>query len=153
MTIEERLASLGLELPVLGPYEGAFLPGVLVGSLAFLSAQAWTRDGKPVVAGTVGDVVDIETAGEAARRCTLNALAAAKLLIGSLDQIERVVRLSGYVASAPGFDKQSSVLNAASTMLVDIFGEKGRHARTSLGVSGLTGGASVLVELTLEKKR
>ena len=151
-SIERRLVELGLELPTLGPYDGAFLPGVVVGDLVFLSAQAWTEDGRSVVQGAVGDAVDIETAGNAACKCTLNALAAAKLLIGGLDRLERVVRLSGYVMSAPGFDRQSTVLNHASRMLVDIFGEKGRHARTSLGVAGLTGNATVLIELTLQMK-
>lgn len=152
-SIEARIKELGLELPVLGSYDGAFLPGVLVSDILYLSAQAWTKDGASVVRGAVGDAVGIEEAQEAARRCALNGLAAAKMMLGSLDAIERVVRLSGYVVSAPGFEKQSAVLNAASQMLVDIFGENGRHARTSLGVAGLTGGASVLIELTLQKRQ
>lgn len=150
--IEDRLAELGLELPELGAYDGAFLPGVIVGEVVYLSAQAWFEDGKAVVAGPVGSDVDIETAGKAACRCTLNALAAAKMLLGSLDDIEQVVRMSGYVYSAPGLNKQSAVLNEASKMLVDIFGESGRHTRTSVGVAGLTGDASVLIELTIQKK-
>lgn len=152
-SIEKRMAELGLELPEIGPYDGAFLPGVIVGEVVYLSSQAWSEGGKAVVQGPVGDTVDIETAGKAARRCTLNALSAAKMMLGSLDDIEQVIRLTGYVQSAPGFDKQSTVLNDASKMLVDIFGEKGRHTRTSVGVAGLTGNASVLIELTLQKKR
>ncbi len=151
--IEQRLDELGLELPAIGPYDGAFLPGVIVGEVVYLSAQAWNDNGKAVVQGPVGDTVGIETAGEAARRCTLNALSAAKMLLGSLDEVEQIIRLTGYVQSAPGFDKQSTVLNDASRMLVEIFGDKGRHTRTSVGVAGLTGNASVLIELTLQKKR
>jgi enamine deaminase RidA (YjgF/YER057c/UK114 family) len=150
--IEEKLARLGLELPELPPYTGAFLPGVIVGDVVYLSAQAWSQNGRPVVQGAVGQDVDIETAAEAARHCMLNALAAARLLLGSLDNITQIIRLSGYVQSAPGFDKQSTVLNAASELLVELFGESGRHTRTSLGVNGLTGNASVLVELTLQRK-
>lgn len=151
--VEQRMAELGLELPEIGPYDGAFLPGVIVGEVVYLSSQAWSDGGKAVVQGQVGGAVDIETAGKAARRCTLNALSAAKMMLGSLDDIAQVIRLTGFVQSAPGFDKQSTVLNDASKMLVDIFGENGRHTRTSVGVSGLTGNASVLIELTLQKKR
>ena len=150
--IEEKLSALGFELPELPPYNGAFVPGLVIGDVVYLSAQAWSRDGKPVVQGAVGVAVDVDTAAEAARRCLLNALAAAKLLIGSLDNIQQIIRLSGFILSAPGFDKQSTVLNGASELLVQLFGENGRHTRTSLGVAGLTGNASVLVELTLQKK-
>jgi enamine deaminase RidA (YjgF/YER057c/UK114 family) len=150
--VERRLADMGLSLPALPEYSGAFLPGVIVGNLLFMSAQAWTKDGRPVVAGTVGATVEVADAVEVARRCALNGLAAAKMLLGSLDKIDRVVRVVGYVRSAPGFDKQSLVVNGASQFLVDLFGEAGRHARTSIGVVELTGGAAVLIELTLQQK-
>lgn len=150
--VEARLAQLGYELPVLPVYNQAFLPGVMVGDVLFLSAQAWTQDGLPVVRGAVGDTVDVDAAIEAARRCTLNGLAAAKMMLGSLDRIERVVRVVGYVRSAPGFEQQPKVVGGASNLLADLFGESGRHARSSLGVSELGGGASVLIELTLQRK-
>ena len=150
--IERRLAELGLELPTLPEYTQAFLPGVIAGDILFMSAQAWTKDGSPVVGGAVGGEVSVEEAIEAARRCTLNGLAAAKLMLGSLDRIARVIRVVGYVASAPGFQKQPMVVGGASNLLAEIFGEAGRHARSSLGVSELGGGASVLIELTLLKK-
>jgi enamine deaminase RidA (YjgF/YER057c/UK114 family) len=151
--IERRLSDMGLSLPILPEYSGAFLPGVIVGNLLFMSAQAWTKDGRPVVTGTVGGTVELADAIEAARRCALNGLAAAKMILGSLDKIDRVARVVSYVRSAPGFDKQSLVVNGASQFLVDLFGEAGRHARTSVGVIELTGGAAVLIELTLQKKR
>ena len=150
--IERRLAELGLELPTLPEYTQAFLPGVIAGDILFMSAQAWTKDGTPVVRGAVGGEVSVDEAIEAARRCTLNGLAAAKLMLGSLDRIARVIRVVGYVASAPGFQKQPMVVGGASNLLAEIFGEAGRHARSSLGVSELGGGASVLIELTLLKK-
>jgi len=151
-TIEARLADMGLDLPLLPEYSKAFLPGVVVGDLLFMSAQAWTRDGAAVVRGAVGADVDVADAIEAPRRCALNGLAAAKMLIGSLDEIERVVRVVGYVRSAPGFDKQPAVVGGASDFLAELFGEAGRHARTSIGVAELGGGASVLIELTLQRK-
>jgi len=137
---------------VLPEYNQAFLPGVVAGDVLFMSAQAWTRDGVPVVRGAVGDAVSVEDAIEAARRCTLNGLAAAKMMLGSLERIARVLRVVGYIASAPGFQKQPMVVGGASNLLAELFGESGRHARSSVGVAELGGGASVLIELTLQKR-
>lgn len=150
--LEARLGTLGLSLPSLPPYDGAFVPGVVVGDVLFLSAQTWTENGKPRLTGCVDAEVTLEDASEMARRCVLNALAAAKMTVGSLDKVAGVARLVGFVRSAPGFERQSLVLNAASELLVQIFGPPGRHARTSVGVQELTGGATVLIELTLALK-
>ncbi len=150
--LEKRLEALGYALPELPPYTASFAPGVIVGDVLFLSAQAWTEDGKPKVTGCVGAEVSFEQGAEVARRCALNALSAAKLALGSLDRVIGVVRMVGFVRSAPGFDRQAPMLNAASDMLVEIFGPSGRHARTSVGVSELSGGNAVLIEMTLALK-
>jgi enamine deaminase RidA (YjgF/YER057c/UK114 family) len=148
--VDDRLRSLKLDLPVLHTYEGAFVPGVKVGNLVFLSAQGWNKDNQPLLLGRVGAEVSVDQAREAARQCVLSCLAAAKLLLGSLDQVERIVKLNGFVRSAPGFGEQAKVVNAASDLLVEIFGERGRHSRTSLGVAELTGGNAFLLDLVLQ---
>jgi enamine deaminase RidA (YjgF/YER057c/UK114 family) len=107
------------------------------------------KDGVPVFKGKVGKDVTVEDAYEAAKLAALNCLAAAKSVLGTLDRIERVVKVNGYVNSAPGFTEQAKVMNGASDLLAQIFGEKGRHARTSVGVSELPLNISVEVDLVL----
>lgn len=137
MTARERLAELGVTLPPAPKPVATYVPVVVVDGMAYVSGQGPTREGAPVVRGKVGAEVSVEQAYDAARLCALNALAALEGALGSLDRIERFVKLLGFVASAPGFDGQPRVVNGASDLLVEVFGEAGRHARSALGTSQL----------------
>jgi enamine deaminase RidA (YjgF/YER057c/UK114 family) len=146
----ERLADLGLKLPEVVAPVASYRPAVRSGVHVYVSGQLPVVAGNPVPTGTVGADVDIPAAVEMARRCALNGLAAAAEVAGGVDRLVRVVKVVGFVASAPGFTAQSHVLNGASDLLVDIFGESGRHARSAIGVAGLPLGAPVEVEMVLE---
>ncbi len=145
-TAHERLRELGLTLPT--PPEGrrAFLPVRRAGDLLYVSGQTPMLDGALTVRGLVGAEVDEQAAGEAARLCVLNALTRLDAEPGGLDAI-RMVRLTAYVASAPGFFRQPFVVDAASELLVAILGERGEHARSAIGAAVLPGNAPVEVEL------
>jgi enamine deaminase RidA (YjgF/YER057c/UK114 family) len=119
------------------------------GTLLFTAGQGPVRDGVMISKGKVGKDITVEEAYEAAKLSALNCLAAAKSVLGSLDRVERVVKVNGYVNSAPGFTDQAKVMNGASDLLVQIFGENGRHARTSVGVAELPQNISVEVDLVL----
>ncbi len=147
MSARERLASMGLTLPQPPNPVATYLPVVVVDGLAYVSGQGPTRNGEPVVRGKVGAEVSLEEGYEAARLCALNALAALEDALGSLERIERFVKLLGFVASAPGFGEQPRVINGASDLLVEIFGEAGRHARSALGTSQLPFDIPVEIEL------
>jgi enamine deaminase RidA (YjgF/YER057c/UK114 family) len=108
------------------------------------------RDGAMIAEGLVGSDVDADTAKECARQSAINALAAAQSVIGSLDRVTRVVKVVGFVASAPGFTGQPAVINGASELLLEVFGDAGRHARSAVGVAGLPINAPVEVEMVLE---
>jgi len=148
--VEERLADLGLELPVPAAPVAAYVPVVLTGSLAFVSGQVPLEEGTPLVRGHVGAEVSVEDGRAAARRCALQALAALKAKLGSLDRVRRIVKLSVFVASAPGFTEQPAVANGASELLTEVFGESGRHARTAVAVPDLPLGAPVEVDVIAE---
>jgi enamine deaminase RidA (YjgF/YER057c/UK114 family) len=145
----QRLAELGLTLPVVAAPLAAYLPAVRSGSLVFTAGQLPLVDGKLAVTGAVGAQVSVKQATDAARTCGLNALAAVDALVG-LDSVVRVVKVVGYVASAPGFTGQPVVVNGASELFGDIFGEAGRHARSAVGVVSLPMDAPVEVELVVE---
>lgn len=149
MSASERLASLGLELPEVATPVGSYVPAVRHGDLVMTSGQVPFVNGTLAVTGIVGDTVTPEQAADAARVAALNALAAAAQAAGGLDNIASVVRVVGYVASAPNFGGQPAVLNAASNLLTDIFGESGRHVRSAVGVAALPLGAPVEVELVV----
>jgi enamine deaminase RidA (YjgF/YER057c/UK114 family) len=119
------------------------------GTLLFTAGQGPVRDGVMISKGKVGKDITVEEAYEAAKLSALNCLAAAKSVLGSLNRVERVVKVNGYVNSAPGFTEQAKVMNGASDLLVQIFGENGRHARTSVGVAELPQNISVEVDLVL----
>jgi enamine deaminase RidA (YjgF/YER057c/UK114 family) len=142
--IEERLAELGIELPPAAAPIASYVPVVVSGDHAYVSGQVPIEDGRLLSAGTVGADLSVEQGQAAARRCALQALAALRDMLGTLDGI-RVVKLDVFVASAPGFTDQPMVANGASDVLVEIFGDEGRHARTSVGVTALPLGASVEV--------
>ena len=144
-----RLAELGIELPPVAAPVAAYLPAVRTGSLVYTSGQVPTVDGELPAAGKVGDQVSAQDAAGYARICALNALAAIDALVG-IDSVVRVVKVVGFVASAPGFTGQPSVINGASELLVEVFGEAGQHARSAVGVAELPIDAPVEVELIVE---
>jgi enamine deaminase RidA (YjgF/YER057c/UK114 family) len=149
MTIKEKIESLGLTLPVAALPVAAYVPAVRTGSLVFVAGQLPLVDGKIVKEGKVGKEVTPEEAKEMAQVCALNALAAIALVI-DLDQIERIVRVGGFVNSTPGFIAIPSVINGASELFIKLFGEvNGRHARTAIGVAELPLNAPVEVEVVV----
>ena len=145
----ERLAELGLALPSIASPLGAYVPAVRSGSHVYTSGQLPLVDGKLPATGRVGAEVSEVQARELAARCALNALAAIDALVG-LAAVVRVVKVTGFVASAPGFTAQPAVLNGASDLLGEVFGEAGRHARSAVGVAELPLGAPVEVEVIVE---
>ncbi len=147
--IRERLAELGLTLPPVVPPVASYVPAVRSGNHVFTSGQLPMVDGALHATGKVGAEVDPGVATEAARLCALNALAAIDALVG-LESITRVVKVVGFVASAPGFTGQPGVINGASHLLGDVFGDAGVHARSAVGVAELPLGAPVEVELIVE---
>jgi enamine deaminase RidA (YjgF/YER057c/UK114 family) len=149
MSAAQRLHDLGLELPSVSAPAGAYLPAVRSGSLVFTAGQVPVVAGRLLATGKVGAEVAPADAAGLARRCVLNALAAVHALVG-LDRVRRVVKVVGFVASAPGFGGQPAVLDGASTLLVEVFGEVGRHARSAVGVAELPMNAPVEVELVVE---
>ena len=150
--IEERLIAIGVVIPVAPKPVAAYVPAKQVGKLVFTAGQLPMVNGELISKGLLGQDVEIEEANIAARICTINALAAIKGLIGDLDQIQQIVRVVGYVASIPTFTQQPAVVNGASELLLEIFGEKGKHARSAVGMAVLPLNASVEIELTVEVK-
>jgi len=146
---QENLDRLGVRLPAVAAPVAAYIPAVRTGSLIYTSGQLPFVDGELSVIGKVGAEVPAETAKEAARLCALNALAAVHDLI-SLDEVVRIVKVVGFVASAPGFTDQPIVINGASELLGEVFGEAGVHARSAVGVAELPKNAPVEVELIVE---
>ncbi|RAY14833.1 RidA family protein [Actinomadura craniellae] len=147
---EQRIEELGLKLPPVAAPAGAYIPAVRTGSLVYTAGQVPFVDGRFPATGKVGAEVGVEQAQELARICTLNALAAIKAEIGDLGAISRVVKVVGFVASAPDFTGQPQVLNGASELLGEIFGDAGRHVRSAVGVAVLPLDAPVEVELIVE---
>lgn len=147
MTPTDRLRELGLELPPVPAPAGSYVPATRAGPLVFTAGQLPFRGSELHRTGKVGDTVTPEEAMESARLCALNALAAAAERAGGLDNLRDVVKVTGFVASAPGFNGQPGVLNGASELLGEVFGEAGLHARSAVGVTELPLGAPVEVEL------
>ena len=146
----ERLAALGLTLPPVAAPVAAYVPAVRTGPYVYASGQLPMVDGKLPAVGKVGDEVSAEDAAGMARTCALNALAAAASAAGGLEAIRRIVKVTGFVASAPGFNGQPQVINGASELLIEVFGEDGKHARSAVGVAELPLNAPVEVELIAE---
>ena len=152
MSIKEKLASIGLSLPVASAPVAAYVPAVKSGNLVFTAGQLPVVDGKLIKEGKVGSDVSADDAKELAQICALNALAAISL-VTELDQIERVVRVGGFVNCAPGFIAIPGVVNGASELLIKVFGEvNGKHARTAVGVAELPLNAPVEIELIVQLK-
>ena len=153
MTIDAQLNTLGIQLPAPPKPVASYVPAVLAGDLLYLSGMLPFRDGQVVITGKLGDDVTVERGAEAARLALLNALAVVKHELGSLDRVQRIVRVVGHVASAAGFVQQPAVINGASDLLVQIFGESGRHARVALGAAELPLHAAIELELLVQVKK
>ena len=151
--IADRLAELGLALPAVATPAGAYVPAVRTGSYVYTAGQLPFVDGRLPATGKVGDasgLVDPAAAKEMAATCALNALAAAASVLDSLDDVVRVVKVTGFVASDPAFSGQPGVINGASELLGDVFGDAGVHARSAVGVAVLPLDSPVEVEIVLE---
>ncbi len=142
-----RLAQLGLTLPQAAQPAFNYVPVVIEEKLAFVSGQLPKVDGEVRVQGRLGDTVTMEQGREAARVCALQALACLAEALGSIDRVARIVRLSGFVASTPDFYQQPAVIDAESELMVEIFGDAGRHARSAVGVAALPRNAPVELEV------
>ena len=147
--IYARLEALGLTLPEVVPPLAAYVPAVQSGNYVYVSGQLPIIDGKLPLTGKVGAEVTAEQGAELARTCALNALAAIDALVG-LGRVVKIVKIAGFVASAPGFTAQPDVINGASQLFQDVLGELGRHARSAVGVAELPLGAPVEVEVIAE---
>jgi enamine deaminase RidA (YjgF/YER057c/UK114 family) len=147
---EERLAALGLVLPVVTPPLAAYVPAVRTGNHVYTAGQLPVVEGQLLATGKVGAEVGASEASALARVCALNALAAAASAAGGLARIRRIVKVTGFVASAPDFTAQAQVINGASELLLEVFGEAGRHARSAVGMAVLPLDAPVEVELIAE---
>ncbi|GAA2352740.1 putative endoribonuclease [Catellatospora methionotrophica] len=145
----EKLAELGLKLPEVVPPVAAYVPALRSGNHVYVSGQLPMADGKLLATGKVGAEISAEQAKELAARCALNGLAALEWLVG-LDKVVRIVKVVGFVASAPGFTGQPGVINGASELFGAVFGEAGKHARSAVGVGELPLGSPVEVELIAE---
>jgi enamine deaminase RidA (YjgF/YER057c/UK114 family) len=147
---EARLQELGIELPATPAPAGSYVPATRAGNLVFTAGQLPLEAGEPTLRGKVGDTVSLEEAREAARLCVMNALAAASTQTGGVAGISRIIKVTGFVASAPGFNDQPQVLNGASEFLGEIFRDAGLHARSAVGVAELPMDVPVEVELVVE---
>jgi enamine deaminase RidA (YjgF/YER057c/UK114 family) len=152
MTPEEKLKSLGIELPDAPKPLGAYVPFVKTGNLVYLSGMLPLKDGKLTKTGRVGESVTLEEAAEAAKTAAINALAVLKSAIGSLDKMKRCIRIEGFVSSAQDFTDQPKVLNGASNFMFEVFGETGLHTRTAVGVNILPLNSPVEISFIFEVK-
>ena len=147
---ESRLAALGLTLPKVSPPVAAYVPAVRTRGYVYTAGQLPVVDGQLLATGKVGADIGAGEASALARTCALNALAAVASVTGGLDAVRRIVKVTGFVASAPGFTQQAQVINGASELLIEVFGEAGRHARSAVGTAVLPLDAPVEVELIAE---
>ncbi len=150
MSVEARFLELGIELPEPPAAAGLYAPCVQSGNLLFVSGQIPTVEGKIAARGKLGAGIGVEQGAELARICTLNALAIVRAHLGSLDDVRGVIRVGAFVASAPNFTDQPEVANGASQLLIDVFGEPGKHARAAVGMAELPRGVPVEVEFVFE---
>jgi len=152
MSVEDKLKKLNIELPVAAKPSFEYVPVVIYNKIAYISGQLPKVDGEVRINGKVGESVTIEEAQEAAEICILQGLSCLKQEIGSLENVEQIIKINGYISSAQGFNHQPKVLDAASKLLFDIFGEKGRHSRAAVGVYELPRNTPVEIELTVAVK-
>jgi enamine deaminase RidA (YjgF/YER057c/UK114 family) len=149
-TPEQRLQELGVDLPSPAAPVAAYVPCVRTGNLVYVSGQVPSVDGKPTHLGHLGDDVDLEAGRAAARTCAVNVLAALKAELGELSRVRRVVKVTGFVAATADFTDSPKVVNAASELFGEVFGDAGRHARAAVGVAALPLGVPVEVEAIVE---
>ena len=147
---EQKLAELGLQLPVLGAPKGNYLPALRVGELLFVSGQLPLKDGACLFTGPVGGERTIEEGQAAARQCALNALAVIKAALGSFEAVGQIVSVTGYVLGVPLFSQSPAVINGASDLLVAVLGDRGRHTRAAVSVSGLPLNATVEISVVVQ---
>jgi enamine deaminase RidA (YjgF/YER057c/UK114 family) len=147
---EQRLQALGISLQDVPPAMANYVPAIRVGPLVFISGQGPMANGKPTITGKLGADVTEEQGYRAARDTIVNALAVLRAEVGSLDRVRRIVKLLAFVNSAPGFVRQPAVVNGASDLLVEIFGEAGRHARSAVAASDLPFNIPVEIEMIVE---
>jgi enamine deaminase RidA (YjgF/YER057c/UK114 family) len=153
MEIENKLTTLGLKLPAPPIPAAHYIPYVKVGNILFVGGNIGRLNGQPLIhVGKVGDKVTLEQGYEMARNCALNHLAVIKSALGDLDRVERFVKLLGFVNVAPGFNKMPQVINGASDLFVELWGERGEHARAAVGVSSLSNDAPVETEVIVQIK-
>jgi len=150
LSIEDKLTELGITLPEAPKPVAAYVPAVQTGNLVFSAGQVPFVEGKLCCEGKVGAELTTEQGAEAARVCALNALAAVKGLIGDLDRVQRIVKLTGFVQCTAEYTDQAKVMNGASELLVEVFGDKGKHARCALGSNALPLNAPVELDLIVE---
>ena len=134
--IEQKIESLGIKLPTPPTPAGSYVPAVRTGNLLYISGQIPMEDGKVLFTGKVSDE-NLETAQKSARMCAINILAQLKRELGDLEKVSKIVRISGFVNSVPGFSQHPKVINSASDLFFEIFGEKGKHSRIAVGVASL----------------
>ena len=150
LTPQQKLTELGITLPELKAPPANFVPVVTTGKLAFVSGQGPIKDGVVAVKGVVGNDLTLEEGYQAARMTVINALSVLNKELGSLDRITRFVKLLAWVRSAPGFDQQHLVINGASDLIVEVFADKGRHARSAVSATELPLGMAVEIEMVVE---
>jgi enamine deaminase RidA (YjgF/YER057c/UK114 family) len=150
MSVDERLAELGIELPPAAAPVASYIPVVVSNGFAFVSGQVAMEEGTPIYRGRLGQDLPLEDAVAAARRCAIQALAALKAELGSLDRITRIVKLTVWVAATAEFTDQPKVANGASDLLQEVFGEAGKHARAAVAATSLPLGVPVEVEVLAE---
>lgn len=149
-TIEQKLAQMGVELPAPAAPAASYLPFMTTGKLLFTAGQLPLGGGKLISTGLVGRDLDVAAGQQAARQCAINILAQVKAAAGDLEKIARFVKITAFVASAPGFTEQHLVANGASDFLVEVLGDRGRHARSAVGMASLPLNAPVEVEAIVE---
>jgi enamine deaminase RidA (YjgF/YER057c/UK114 family) len=150
MKAEAKLKEMGLELPAVSPAVGSYVRSVRSGNMLFLAGHGPYRDGKCAYIGKLGQEYGVPEGYEASKLVALNCLATVKEALGDLDRVRRVVKVLGLVSSSPGFVEQPQVINGCSDLLVELYGEAGRHARAAIGVAELPGGMPVEIEMVLE---
>jgi enamine deaminase RidA (YjgF/YER057c/UK114 family) len=148
--IEGRLKELAIEIPTPPSPAGSYIPVITTGNLAFVSGQIPVKDGKVVFEGKVPNVQSVDSASEAAKICIINGLAQLKANLGSLDRITKFVKISGFVNSNPDFTEQPKVINGASDLLVEIFGDIAKHSRIAVGVASLPLNSTVEIDMVVE---
>ena len=148
--IEEKLKELGIEIPTPPNPAGSYIPVVTTGNLAFVSGQIPMKEGKVIFEGKVPENQSVDSARDAAKICIINGLSQLKANLGSLDKITKFVRISGFINSSPDFTEQPKVINAASDLLVEVFGDMAKHSRIAVGVSSLPLNSTVEIDMIVE---